>query len=174
MADRKRAYPDADSGAGKLAKKTSGSDVAASKAKAKKSGSSSSSSVPPKGQDQEGNVYWELSKMRRIGIAHFRSTTLINIREYYESGGQMRPGKKGISLSLDQYKALVRAIPDINAELQRDGVAVNDAEDDAGGEAAGGGGEGPSVALAAAAPRKDKAKAPKKSNIEATSDEDSS
>lgn len=111
--------------------------------------------------------------MRRIGIAHFRSTTLINIREYYESGGQMRPGKKGISLSLDQYKALIRAIPDINAELQKDGVAVSDADDDSD-AAAGNAGEGPSVALAVAAPRKDKAKAPKKSNIEATSDEDSS
>lgn len=57
MADRKRAYPDADGGAGKLAKKTSGSDVAASKAKKKSSGAGG---VPPKGQDQEGNVYWEV------------------------------------------------------------------------------------------------------------------
>lgn len=111
--------------------------------------------------------------MRRIGIAHFRSTTLINVREYYESGGQMRPGKKGISLSLDQYKALIRAIPDINAELAKDGVAISDAEDDGGGDAAGEG-AGASVALAAAAPKKEKSKAPKKSNIEATSDEDSS
>ncbi|KAL1901985.1 hypothetical protein Sste5346_001691 [Sporothrix stenoceras] len=169
MADRKRAHSDEDGVAGKLAKKSVGSDVAASKAKKK---SSSASGVPPKGQDQEGNVYWELSKMRRIGIAHFRSTTLINVREYYESGGQMRPGKKGISLSLDQYKALVRAIPDINAELAKDGVAISDAEDDD--AAAGDAGEGPSVALPVAAPKKEKAKAPKKSNIEATSDEDSS
>lgn len=110
--------------------------------------------------------------MRRIGIAHFRSATLINIREYYDSGGQMRPGKKGISLSLDQYKALIRAIPDINAELAKDGVAVSDAEDDDDAEAGDGGGV--SVKLAAAAPKKDKAKAAKKSNIEATSDEDSS
>ncbi|ERS95921.1 hypothetical protein HMPREF1624_07455 [Sporothrix schenckii ATCC 58251] len=171
MADRKRAYPDADEGAGKLAKKTSGSDVAASKAKKK---SSSAGGVPPKGQDQEGNVYWELSKMRRIGIAHFRSATLINIREYYESGGQMRPGKKGISLSLDQFKALIRAIPDINAELQRDGVAVSDVENDDDAARGAGKGEGASVSLSVAAPRKDKAKAPKKANIEATSDEDSS
>ena len=113
----------------------------------------------------------QLSKMRRIGIAHFRSTTLINIREYYESGGQMRPGKKGISLSLDQYKALVRAIPDINAALRDDGVAISDAE----GEEDGGAGEGSSKTPSVAKEKKEKkAKASKKSNIEATSDEDSS
>ncbi|CAK7211770.1 hypothetical protein SBRCBS47491_001228 [Sporothrix bragantina] len=163
----KRSYSDADGGAGKLAKKSSGSDVASSKAK--KGGSAG---APPREQDQEGNAYWELSKMRRIGIAHFRSTTLINIREYYESGGQMRPGKKGISLSLDQYKALIRAIPDINAALRDDGVAISDAEDDEDGGAATGAGESSSKVTAAS--KEKKAKVPKKSNIEATSDEDSS
>ncbi|CAK7202979.1 hypothetical protein SEUCBS139899_005706 [Sporothrix eucalyptigena] len=162
----KRSYSETDGGAGKLAKKTSGSDVATSKAK--KNGSAG---VPPKGQDQEGNAFWELSKLRRIGIAHFRNTTLINIREYYEQGGQMRPGKKGISLSLDQYKALIRAIPDINAALRDDGVPISDAEDDDDSGAVVDAGEGSSKAPAV---KEKKTKAPKKSNIEATSDEDSS
>lgn len=56
MADRKRAHPDEDGSVGKLAKKSSGSDVASSKAKKK----TSSGAVPPKGQDQEGNTYWEV------------------------------------------------------------------------------------------------------------------
>lgn len=63
MADRKRAHSDEDGGAGKLAKKAFGSDVAASKAKKKSSSSSSAGGVPPKGQDQEGNVYWEVSRV---------------------------------------------------------------------------------------------------------------
>lgn len=109
--------------------------------------------------------------MRRVGIAHFRSTTLVNIREYYESGGQMRPGKKGISLSLDQYKALVRAIPDINAALREDGVAMSDVED---GDAEAAAKTGAGSSKAAASAQEKKAKAPKKANIEATSDEDSS
>ena len=105
--------------------------------------------------------------MRRIGISHFRNNVLINIREYYDSAGQMRPGKKGISLSLDQYKTLLQAIPDINAALRQEGSAVGDAEDDEGG-----------AVVAAKDKAKDKAaKAEKvkakKANIEATSDEDS-
>lgn len=111
--------------------------------------------------------------MRRVGITHFRNTTLINIREYYESGGQMRPGKKGISLSLDQYKALVQAIPDINAALRDDVTTIGDADDQVGGVDAGkGASEGSCKAMAAT--QEKKARAPKKSNIEATSDEDSS
>ncbi|CAK7264671.1 hypothetical protein SEPCBS57363_001201 [Sporothrix epigloea] len=165
----KRSHSDADDGAGKRAKKSSGGEAARSKAK-----DSGSAVAPPRGKDQEGNAYWELSKMRRIGIAQFRNTTLINIREYYESAGQMRPGKKGISLSLDQYKALVQAIPDINAALRGDGVTIGDADDDEVGGADAGKGTSEGSYKAAAATRETKAKAPKKSNIEATSDEDSS
>lgn len=57
MGDRKRAYAEVDGVAGKLAKKSSGSDVAASKAKKRSAGGAE---VPPKGQDQDGNVYWEV------------------------------------------------------------------------------------------------------------------
>ncbi len=106
--------------------------------------------------------------MRRIGISHFRNNTLINIREYYDSAGQMRPGKKGISLSLDQYKALIRAIPDINAALREDGVAMSDAEDDDVVDSK------PATKEKKEKKEKKAAAAPKKSNIEATSDEDSS
>ncbi|CAK7266587.1 hypothetical protein SEPCBS119000_002106 [Sporothrix epigloea] len=161
----KRAHSDADDGAGKRAKKSGGGSMASSKAKA-----NVNTAAPVKGEDQDGNAYWELSKMRRVGISHFQNATLINIREYYESAGQMRPGKKGISLSLEQYKALIRAIPDINAALGVDDVAVGDA-----GGGGGGGTATDEVSARAVAPAKEKkAKAPKKSNIEATSDEDSS
>ncbi|OAA62535.1 RNA polymerase 2 transcriptional [Niveomyces insectorum RCEF 264] len=173
MGDRKRAFDADDAGgsasaSGKVAKTAAGGDAAVNRTKRKSSGGgsgSSSAGAPPKGQDAEGNVYWELSKARRIGIAHFRNNTLINIREYYDSAGQMRPGKKGISLSLEQYKTLLRAIPQINAALRDDGVAMDDVDDEVGGGAAD---DDNARAESSTKPRK----APKKANHEATSDED--
>lgn len=73
---------------------------------------------------------------------------------------------QGISLALDQYNALIKAIPGISAELNEQGHETADI---------------PSAESAAARPsssssskdgKKGKAAKPKKSNIEATSDED--
>lgn len=70
---------------------------------------------------------------------------------------------QGISLTLDQYKALVKAIPEINASLKASGVAVEEStamdEDDE---------------VADAKPKKRKAATKKetKSNIDETSDEE--
>jgi hypothetical protein len=100
---------------------------------------------------------------RRIGISEFKGTRLINIREYYQNpAGDFLPGKKGISLPLDQYKALLQAIPDINAALTAMGETIESGA--AGVEAEGG-----------AASRKARVKganAGAKANIDETSDED--
>lgn len=44
--------------------------------------------------DANGDRYWELSKMRRVTVSSFRGKTMVNVREYYEKGGQELPGKK--------------------------------------------------------------------------------
>ncbi|TPX15740.1 uncharacterized protein E0L32_000074 [Thyridium curvatum] len=139
-----------------------GDDNVQVKKKAKATSVASSGGVAS-GKDNEGNPFWELSRMRRVGVSKFRNNTLINIREYYENDGELKPGKKGISLSIEQYKALLKAIPAINAELRSQGQPVDDvAAGEEGAEAA------------EKLPKKKKAKSPvKKANIEATSDEDS-
>lgn len=72
----------------------------------------------------------------------------------------MKPGKKGISLSLEQYNTLLKAIPAINAELASQGLAVAGAPSGA-----------PASATTNKSTTEDRRKA-KKSNIEATSDEE--
>jgi ribosomal protein L12E/L44/L45/RPP1/RPP2 len=67
---------------------------------------------------------------------------------------------QGISLSLDQYKALLRVIPELNEELRSQGHAVET-------PAAAGSG---SVQMKAE--KSAKTKKPKKSNIEETSEEE--
>ncbi|KAK2003248.1 transcriptional Coactivator p15 [Colletotrichum falcatum] len=115
------------------------------------------------GVDKEGNPYWDLSNKRRVGVSQFKNNTFINIREFYEKDGDMLPGKKGISLNIAQYEALVKAIPAISEKLRAMGHDVEDIEEDGG---------APTAVETQKKPAKDKAKA-KKSNIEATSDEGS-
>ena len=107
----------------------------------------------------------------------------VNLREYYEdkASGELKPGKKvgsriliskvgigeltflqGISLSIEQYQALLRAVPAINAALGTLGYSVSDldSKDSA-----------PPQILKKESTLKEKR--PKiKSNIEATSDEE--
>lgn len=123
----------------------------------------------PDGKDSEGNPYWELSsgrQPRRVGISEFKKAHLVNIREFYEKDGKMLPGKKGISLTVDQYTALLKAIPSINANLRGLGIDIGNSAD-------GEGFVGESEAEIKPA-RKVRAKnnKPEKSNIDSTSDED--
>ncbi|PLB47013.1 PC4-domain-containing protein [Aspergillus steynii IBT 23096] len=74
--------------------------------------------------DSNGDKYWELSKMRRVTISTFRGRTMVNIREYYEKDGQELPGKKGISLPLDQFASLVTMLPEIEAVLKEQGQSI--------------------------------------------------
>lgn len=81
---------------------------------------------PPKQKKQtaggdEDNLICQLSSKRNVSIQKFRGKTLVSIREYYEKDGELRPGAKGISLSVDQWQVLknnVSAIEEAIAELQ--------------------------------------------------------
>ncbi|KAI6748882.1 hypothetical protein HG531_007829 [Fusarium graminearum] len=81
-------------------------------------------SVESDGKDDDGNPFWELSNKRRVGVSDFSSKTFVNIREYYEKDGKTLPGKKGISLSIEQYNAFLKAVPRINAALRAKGLVV--------------------------------------------------
>ncbi|KAJ8106390.1 hypothetical protein ONZ43_g7081 [Nemania bipapillata] len=119
------------------------------------------------GKDSEGNSFWPLNNNRRVVIQNFKGKNYINIREYYDSNGEMKPGKKGIMLPLEQYNALLEAIPNINAELQSKGHEVPDIFGKAPSTSA------PTPSQPAKSPSKEQRRKKKKMNIEATSDEES-
>ncbi|RUS30765.1 transcriptional Coactivator p15-domain-containing protein, partial [Jimgerdemannia flammicorona] len=71
-----------------------------------------------KGVNSEGEPYFKLSAKRRITLRKWKGVPMIDIREYYGNGNDIKPGKKGISLSLDQYQKLRELIPEIDAAIK--------------------------------------------------------
>ncbi|KAG6917317.1 hypothetical protein DXG01_002975 [Tephrocybe rancida] len=57
----------------------------------------------------EGDKYVDLGKKKRATVRSFKGTPLIDIREFYGNDGEEKPGKKGISLTLDQWEILKKS-----------------------------------------------------------------
>ncbi|TGO67981.1 hypothetical protein BOTNAR_0032g00260 [Botryotinia narcissicola] len=113
---------DDDDGAVRKSKKSK--TTKATKATTMAKPTSSSSAISPS---------WDLSTgrtPRKIEFSDFKGQTLINIREFYEKDGNVLPGKKGISLTVDQYKNFLKSIPQINANLKKKGIDVGPGEEE--------------------------------------------
>ncbi|KAF2859764.1 PC4-domain-containing protein [Piedraia hortae CBS 480.64] len=75
-------------------------------------------------KDEEGNEYFELNDKRRVHLSSFKGSNLVGIREFYEKDGKMFPGKKGISLTIDQLNAFVTLLPKLEKVLKEKGETV--------------------------------------------------
>ncbi|EPS62861.1 hypothetical protein M569_11928, partial [Genlisea aurea] len=68
-------------------------------------------------EDADGILVCELSKNRKVSVRAWKGKIMVDIREFYNSGGNEAPSKKGISLSLDQWKILRDHADEIDEEL---------------------------------------------------------
>ncbi|KAI9893320.1 MAG: hypothetical protein M1814_000450 [Vezdaea aestivalis] len=111
------------------------------------------------GGTKEGeDTYWEISRNRRVTVSKFKGSTVVSIREVYEKDGKMLPGKKGITLPLEQFTVLASIIPEVDAMLADSGEKSTDTEEP--------------VDKKSKKAKKEKAAKSKKNNFEATSDEE--
>ncbi|KAH8258568.1 hypothetical protein KR038_006840 [Drosophila bunnanda] len=65
-----------------------------------------------------GSGPWVLEKLRQVRINEFRGRKMVDIREHYEKNGETLPGKKGISLSVQQWKKLLEMADEITRAVE--------------------------------------------------------
>ncbi|XP_028989189.1 SUB1 regulator of transcription b [Betta splendens] len=91
-------------------------------AKKPKSGESSKPGDSSKGggsSSSDDNMF-QIGKMRYVSVRDFKGKVLIDIREYWmNQDGEMKPGKKGISLNPEQWNQLKDQISEIDDAIKR-------------------------------------------------------
>ena len=77
----------------------------------------SSSKQSSRGRD--GNMF-QIGKMRYVSVRDFKGKVLIDIREYWmDPEGEMKPGRKGISLNPEQRSQLKEQISDTDDAVRK-------------------------------------------------------
>mmetsp|Transcript_16174 Transcript_16174/g.19443 ORF Transcript_16174/g.19443 Transcript_16174/m.19443 type:complete len:110 (+) Transcript_16174:185-514(+) len=80
-------------------------------------------SAPLLQRTDAGEAFFEISPKRRCSVRKWKNKIYVDIREVYEKDGKVLPGKKGISLSLEQYET-IRALV-TNGSIDQEIEALN-------------------------------------------------
>ncbi|KAI8009336.1 RNA polymerase II transcriptional coactivator KIWI [Camellia lanceoleosa] len=64
--------------------------------------------------DGDDIVVCEISKNRRVSVRNWQGKIVVDIREFYVKDGKQMPGKKGISLPMDQWNVLRDHVDEID------------------------------------------------------------
>ncbi|CAD7680020.1 unnamed protein product [Nyctereutes procyonoides] len=73
-----------------------------------------------KKQRSESSVIMLIGKMRYVSVRDFKGKVLNDIREYWmDPEGEMKPGRRGISLNLEQWSQLKEQISDIDDAVRK-------------------------------------------------------
>ncbi|KAF7687491.1 SUB1 regulator of transcription b [Silurus meridionalis] len=110
---------DSDSEAETKAKRKKASKVE-KPAKKQKGGETSKPSGSTKSDDNAGDNMFQIGKLRYVSVRDFKGKVLIDLREYWmDQAGEMKPGKKGISLNPEQWNQLKEQMSDIDDAIRR-------------------------------------------------------
>jgi len=66
---------------------------------------------------------------KKISVSKNGDLIFVNLRAYYEQNGQLKPTKKGITLSPEEFSALVGHTDAINSVLKANTTTTNSDEE---------------------------------------------
>jgi len=98
-----------DASGGEVVKKSKKSTAKSEKAKLSKKLKKEKEADADNGEvktNEAGEQYIDLGRNRRATVRVFKGMPLIDIREYFGSGDDQKPGKKGISLKTEEWQTL--------------------------------------------------------------------
>ena len=84
---------------------------------------------------ENGNVITSFQKNAleevRVSLSEYKGHNLVDIRIYYvDDKGEKRPTKKGISLSVELYASLKKAIDEVEKVLTEKGLLETDEDEE--------------------------------------------
>ncbi|KAL1497712.1 hypothetical protein ABEB36_008624 [Hypothenemus hampei] len=68
---------------------------------------------------EDSEPTWDLGKNRFVKVSEFKGKVYINIREFYNAEGELRPTKKGVMLTPEQFQRFKASIDEIDEELKK-------------------------------------------------------
>lgn len=112
---------DSDSDVDKKAKrkKPSAPEKPSKKQKSGESSRAGGGASSKSSNDKDDNMF-QIGKMRYVSVREFKGKVLIDIREYWmDQEGEMKPGRKGISLNPEQWNQLKDQISEIDDAVKK-------------------------------------------------------
>ncbi|KAG5019460.1 hypothetical protein AAZX31_06G148900 [Glycine max] len=67
--------------------------------------------------DPDSITVCEISKNRRVAVRNWKGSIMVDIREFYVKDGKQLPGRKGISLTMDQWNVLRNHVEEIDKAI---------------------------------------------------------
>ncbi|NP_001238257.1 RNA polymerase II transcriptional coactivator KIWI-like [Glycine max] len=67
--------------------------------------------------DPDSITVCEILKNRRVAVRNWKGSIMVDIREFYVEDGKQLPGRKGISLTMDQWNVLRNHVEEIDKAI---------------------------------------------------------
>ncbi|XP_071573614.1 uncharacterized protein Ssb-c31a [Temnothorax nylanderi] len=70
---------------------------------------------PAKKAKTDDEDIWDLGNNRQVNVRNFKGKYYVDIREmYYDKDGDLKPGKKGICLTMQQWRKLMDVVEEVD------------------------------------------------------------
>ncbi|XP_068690810.1 activated RNA polymerase II transcriptional coactivator p15-like [Montipora capricornis] len=67
----------------------------------------------------EDDFSFPIADKRKISVREFKGKVYVDIREFYENDGELKPGKKGIMLQISQWEKLKEHMNDVDEAIEK-------------------------------------------------------